>query len=73
MFNNILVHDNYIGVLHVKDLQRDVQLCNVKISDLSSKLQQQDNDIYSIKEELKKLLAELKEAKVTLKDIAEKL
>ncbi len=54
-------------------LQKEVQDCYLKICDISSKLKQQDNDIFFLKEELKKLLTELAETKVTLKDIADKL
>ena len=43
----------------MKDLHRDVQDCYTKISDISSKLQKQDDDILTIKEELKNLLSEL--------------
>ena len=57
----------------MKDLHRDVQDCYTKILDISSKLQKQDDDILTIKEELKKLLSELADTRITLKDIADKL
>ena len=50
----------------MKELQKEVQDCYTKISDLSSKLKQQDNDIFILKEELNKLLTELAETRVTL-------
>lgn len=63
----------YADELCMKDLHKDVQDCYTKISDISSKLQKQDDDILIIKEELKKLLSELADTRVTLKDIADKL
>ena len=56
----------------MKQLQHEVQDCYTKISDISSKLKQQDNDISILKEELKKLLIELAETRVTLQDIVDK-
>ena len=63
----------FAGELHVKKLQKEVQDCYTRICDLSSKLKQQDNDIFILKEELNKLLTELAETRVTLKDIVDKI
>ena len=54
-------------------LQEEVRDCNVKIGQLSLKLNQQDNDILDLRAEIKKLLLELSMTKITLKDIIDKL
>jgi len=61
------------GKIHVKELQEEVQECNVKICQLSLKLKQQDDDILHLREELKRLLTELSMTRITLKEIADKL
>ena len=43
------------------------------ICQLSLKLKQQDNDMLHLREEVKKLLAELSEIRITLKDTVDKL
>ena len=50
-----------------------MQDCNIKICQLSLKLEQQDNDILHLREEVKKLLTELSKTRITLKDIVDKL
>ena len=61
----------FAGELYVKQLQKEVQDYYIKICDISSKLTQQDNDISILKEELRKLLIELAETRITLKDIVD--
>ena len=51
----------------MKELKKEVQDCYAKINDISSKLKQQDNDIFFLKE------TELAETRVTLKDVVDKL
>ena len=57
----------------MKQFQKEVQDCYTKICDISLKLEQQDNDISILKEEFNKLLIELAETRVTLKDVVDKL
>ncbi len=58
---------------HTKQLQEEVHECNSKISQLSMKLERQDDDISYLKEELKKLLTELTMTRIILKDVVDKL
>ena len=72
MLTSLFVHV-FAGELHVKELQKEVQDCYTRICNIYSKLKQQDNDIFILKEELKKLLTELAETRVTLTEIVDKL
>ena len=63
-------HTNlYFAGEHVKELQKEVQDCYTKISNVSSTLEQQNIDILFLKEELNQLLTELTETRVILRDI----
>ena len=57
----------------MKELQKEVQDCYTKISNISSTLEQQNIDILFLKEELNQLLTELTETRVILKDIVNRL
>ena len=75
-YSNIIINFYlciFAGELHVKQLQKEVQDCYIKICDISSKLTQQDNDISILEEELRKLLIKLAETRITIKDIVDKL
>ena len=57
----------------VQHLQKEVRGCSSKIQSLSLKINEQDSDISAMKEELRQLLLDLAETKITLRDIADKL
>lgn len=62
-----------LGKMHIQQLQEEVQQCNTKIVQLSNRLLKQDDDITNLREELKMLLVELANTRVTLNDILRKL
>ena len=72
MLTSLFVHV-FAGELHEKELQKEVLDCYTRIFDIYSKLKQQDNEMFILKEELKKLLTELAETRDTLKEIVDKL
>ena len=51
----------------MKQLQEDVQKCSVKMSAITSQINQQDEEIALLREEVQKLLTELAETRVCLK------
>ena len=60
-----------IFIVQVSSNYKEVQECNIKINQLSSKLKQQD--ISYLREELKRLLTERSIIRTTLKEIVDKL
>ena len=61
------------GKIPTKQLQEEVGECNTKFCQLSLKLEKQDDDILYLREELKRLLAELSMTRIALKEIVDKL
>jgi chromosome segregation ATPase len=61
-----------IDEIHIKDIKKEVNVCHTLISDLSSRLQQQDDNIILLREEINILLREISETRTTLKDVIDK-
>ena len=57
----------------MKQLLEDVQKCSVKMSAVTSQINQQDEEIALLREKVQKLLTELAKTRVCLKNIVEKL
>ena len=59
--------------VEVKHLKKEMSGCSLKIHTLSLKLTEQDSDICALREELRKLLNELAETRIAMRDIVDKL